>query len=196
MVLFLLHCFWTCLWFVYTGQARTKVTLSNSVYNQVLNLYATIDPVFKQFLAIYRADIKRTRQLGSICEWKPPVNLPSKYTKYLTNTNVAFTIKRATFKGVDFNTEDYQRVHTFPFVLICSLEACFLFISLICLLYVSYMSLICLSYVSHMSLICLFYVSFMSLLCLFYVSFMSLLCLLYVSFICLLCLSRVCLLFI
>ena len=120
MVLFLLHCFWTCVWFFYTGQVRTKVMLSNSVYNQMLNLYATIDPVFKQFLAMYRAAIKRTGHLGSICEWKPPDNLPSKYTKYLTNTNVAFTIKRATFKGVDFNTEDYQRVHTFPLVLIYS----------------------------------------------------------------------------
>ena len=163
---FLLNCFWTCLRFVYTGQVRTNVTLSNSVYNQVLNLYATIDPVFKQFLAMYRAAMKRTGQVGPICEWKPPDNLPSKYTKYLTNTDKASTIKRATFKGVDFNTEDYQRVHTFPLLLICSLEACFLFISRICLVYVSYMSRICLLF---MSLICLLYVSYMSLLCVPYV---------------------------
>ena len=127
------------------------MTLSHSVYTQVLNLYATIDPDFKQFLAMYRAAIRRSGQIpGPIYQWKPPDNLASKYTKYLTNTDVAYTIKRATFKGVEFNTEAHQTVQPFPVLSICSLDVCFLFP-----LYVSYMSLICLLYVSYMSPICL-----------------------------------------
>ena len=96
-----------------SGRRSQKIiVLPVSVYDQICNLYATVDANFKSFLRIYRADAKRQGFRGSIANWTPSKNCKNILTsqkKYMRFSARVLNIQRVELEGVKFNTCDYQQ---------------------------------------------------------------------------------------
>jgi len=127
----------------------------------------------------FQLEFKESSILQAIGKMKPPIRRTTT-SALLCAENFKNGQSDAEFVGVSQFHGTLEYPLTFCFViahvatvvalLLCMVCVLFLCLSLICLLFVSYLSLICLLFVSYLSLICLLFVSYLFLICFLIVS--------------------------